>query len=73
MSPGADWMVDGVHTEYVDWPLCVTSFPLYGRSIEGVALCKLRSRLLVSAGGSLRFGCQHPAPRRTRAGGALSE
>ena len=32
------------------------------RSIEGGALCKLRSRLVVAAGGSRRFGCQHPAP-----------
>ena len=38
-------------------------------SIEGGALCKLRSRLLVAGGGSLRFGCQHPAPRRIRSRG----
>ena len=30
---------------------------------------KLRSRLLVAAGGSLRFGCQHPAPRHIRSRG----
>ena len=27
------------------------------------------SRLLAAAGGSLRFGCQHPAPRRIRSRG----
>ena len=27
------------------------------------------SRLLVAGGGSLRFGCQHPAPRRIRSRG----
>ena len=37
-----------VHTKYVDWPLCVTIFPLCDRSIEGGALCKLRIRLLVA-------------------------
>ena len=45
-------------------------FPLYDeRSLEGGALCKLRSRLLAAAGGNLRFGCQHPAPRRIRSRG----
>ena len=49
--------------------LCFYFFPSYDRSIEGGPLCKLRSRLLVAAGGSLRFGCQHPAPRRIRSRG----
>ena len=62
-------MVDEVHTKYVDWPLCVALFPLYDKSIEGGALCKLGVRLLVAAGGSLRFGCQHPAPQHIRSRG----
>ena len=59
-------MVDEVHTKYVDWPLCVALFPLYDKSIEGGALCKLGVRLRVAAGGSLRFDYQHPAPQRIR-------
>ena len=39
--------------------LLLLFFPLYGRGIEG-------ARLLVAAGGSIHFGCQHPAPRRIR-------
>ena len=61
-------------TKYVDWSLYATVFfPLYDRRIESGPLCKLRSRLLVAAGGSLRFGYQHPAPRRIRRRGTLSE
>ena len=52
-------------TPKVDWPLCVTICDLYNRSIEGGALFfQLRSWLMVAAGGSLHFGCQHPVPRR---------
>ena len=36
---------------------------------EGSVLCKLRSRLLVTTAGSLRFDCQHPAPRSIRSRG----
>ena len=39
-------------------------FHLHGRSINGGSLCKLRNRLVVAVGASLRFGCQDPAPRR---------
>ena len=64
-------MVDEVHTKYVDRPLCANIFHLHDIRTEGGALyCtyKLRSRLLVAAGGSLRFGCQHPPPRRSKQG-----
>ena len=44
-----------IHIKYVDWPPCVTTFYLYDRSMEGRALCKLRSRFLVAASGSLRL------------------
>ena len=30
------WMQ--VHTKYVEWPLCITIFPLCDESIEGGAL-----------------------------------
>ena len=43
-TPRADLTVDEVHTSYVDWPLCATIFPLCNTSIEGGALCKLRTR-----------------------------
>ena len=36
-----------------------------------VALCKLRSRMLVAACGGLGFGFQHPAPRRIQRSGNL--
>ena len=51
--------------------LCYYFFPLY-RMIEASKVdhsAKLRSRLLVTASGSLRFGSQHPAPRRIRSRG----
>ena len=41
-------------------------FPLYDRIIEGGPLCKLRSRLLVAAGGSPRFGGQGSAHSKQR-------
>ena len=31
-TPGADLVADEVHTRCVDWPLCVTIFPLYDRA-----------------------------------------
>ena len=77
-TPGADlMMVDEVYTKYVDWPLCVTIFFL--RMIEEALKVEhsasyVSNRLLVAAGGSLRFGCQHPEPRRIRSRGhPLSE
>ena len=54
------------HIKYID-KICGLAalryyfFPLYDRSIEGVPICKLRNRLLVATGGSLRFGCQDSA------------
>ena len=60
-------------TKFVDWPLGATIFVIYtskyDRSIEGGPLCQLRCRLVVAAGGSLRFGCQHPAPPGIRSRG----
>ena len=67
-TPGADLMVDEVHTNYVDSPLLCYYIALHDRSIEGGALCKLRCRLM-AAGGSLRFVCQHPTPQRIRSRG----
>ena len=58
-----------VHTKYVDWPLCVTVFPLYDRSIEGGPLCKLRTVVGCRWLQALCFGCQHPAPWRIRSKG----
>ena len=70
---GADWMWWTRYTrntcELATFVFTVNSFNLYHTSIEGGTLCKPSinsSRLLVAAGGSLRFGCQHPAPRRIR-------
>ena len=69
-APGADWMVDEVYTQkYVDWPLCVKCpffLCMIGASKVDHSATYLRRRLLLAAGGSLRFGCQHPAPRRIR-------
>ena len=77
-TPGADWMVGKayyIRTKHVDRPLWMTIFffRLYDRSIEAEALCKLRNRLLVAAGGSLRFGCQHHAPHRIRSRGHFQD
>ena len=58
-------MVDEVCTQNM-W---IGHFPLHDRNIEGGTLYKLRSQLLVADGGSLRFGCQHPAPQRIRSRG----
>ena len=59
-----------IYTKYVDWPLlCYYFFPLHDRSVDDGPLCKFRSRLLVAAGGSLRFGGQHSAPQRFRSRG----
>ena len=54
---GSDLMVDEVHTKYVERPPCVTIFLLHDRIIDGGALCKPRSRLLVAPAGRVRFGC----------------
>ena len=53
----------------MDWLTSVAIFSLHDRSIEGRSFCKLRSRLLVAAGGGLCFDCQHPTPRRIRSMG----
>ena len=60
------WWMRYTQNMWIDHLLCVPIFRSYDGSIEGGAFCALRSRLLVAAGGSLRFGCRSPAPRRIR-------
>ena len=61
-------MLDEVHTKILGGSAIFWYYFSFvcDESIEGGAICKLRSRLLVTAGGSLRFDCQHPATRRIR-------
>ena len=49
-----------IRTKCVDWPFCVSIFfiCMIASKMDHSAL---RSRLLVAAGGSVRFGCQHSA------------
>lgn len=59
------------HTHTQHFFLCVAGFSMFIPSRSMIEASKVghsasyvRSRLLVAAGGSLRFGCQHPAPRK---------
>ena len=60
-----------MHTKYVDWPFCVTIYPLIKEAskVEHSASYVPGSLLLEAAGGSLGFGCQHPPRRRIRSSG----
>ena len=66
-------MSDGVVVFTIKYTQCMwigysvlLFFPLHERSIERGQLGMLRSRLRVTAGGRLCFGCQRPAPLRIR-------